>query len=123
MKAELTLKLGNKMLKIVGEGDHTSIIKNLSFWSQLPENCSKCKSNTLSLFHRKAKDSKGREVNYFGIKCLSCDADFTFHEKMDKSGFYTTKDDTFNVYNATAIENKNKDIKEIAQDNDEEIPF
>jgi len=93
MKASLTLKLGSKLLKLEGEGNETKIITALSFWSQLPDHCN-CGSTNLSLFNRATV--KG---DYYGLKCLDCGADLTFHE-LKAGGFYVKKEDSFIIYQA-----------------------
>ena len=96
--ATLKLKLGSKILEITAEGNAEEMIKSLAFWSGLPEKCSKCGSDKLSLFYK--KPSKGV---YYGLKCLDCTAELTFHQKEADKSFYITKDDTFKVF--TAITN------------------
>lgn len=119
MKADLTLKLGNKILKIAGEGTETSIMKALNFWTQLPEVCSCCKSQNIGLTYRRAKE----KFDYYGLRCNSCGAELTFHQKMDSGAFYITKDDVFKKYDASnAIEDKT-DNRNTPPINDEGIPF
>jgi hypothetical protein len=103
MKAELTLKLGNKLFKVSGEGTYKEIVKNMSFWTQLPEVCDSCKSTKIGLQHRGAKTKEGKPVDYYGLKCLDCGAELTFHEKMEGKGFYLTYDDKFEKYQANTI--------------------
>lgn len=89
MKAVLKINLGSKVLEIGGEGKDTDIIKNLSFWSSLPTECSACKSKNIGLLW---KNPKGND--YYGLKCCECSAEFTFHQ-LKTGGFYITKDDTW----------------------------
>lgn len=122
MKASLTLKLGNKMLTLEGEGSGQQIVKNMAFWSQIPEVCHACKSTNISLQHRRAKTKEGKPVDYYGLRCLSCDAELTFHERMEDKGFYITYADKFEKYQAntitqTQIENNNQ------SDDLDPIPF
>lgn len=96
--ATLKLKLGSKILEINAEGNGEEMIKDLAFWSGLPEKCSKCGSERLSLFYK--KPSKGI---YYGLKCMACTAELTFHQKEADKSFYITKEDTFKIF--TAITN------------------
>jgi hypothetical protein len=124
MKAELTLKLGNKLLKITGEGNETGIMKNLSFWSQLPEVCHNCGGSSIGLQSKTAKTQDGKVVKYYGLKCI-CGAELTFHQKQEDGSFYITPNDAFSVYQK-AIENKTNIVKPLPQvtvQNDEDLPF
>jgi hypothetical protein len=103
IKAELTLKLGTKLLKICSEGKETDVIKNLSFWSTLPDKCNACGSLNLGMFYRRAKE----KFDYYGLTCNDCGADLTFHQKMDGGAFYIEKKDKFERFTpSNQIEHK-----------------
>lgn len=121
MKASLKVKLGDKVLEIQGEGAEGIIVKALSFWSSLPSECGNCKSKSISLSHRAT--SKGA---YYGLRCLSCTADLTFHQRKPESGggFYLTQDDKWEVYApGSKIESTSKNGGTTQVHDDEDVPF
>lgn len=113
MKASLKIKLGSKVLEISGEGKDTEIIKNLSFWSSLPDKCT-CGNAEISLMY---KNPKGND--YYGLKCGKCGAELTFHQ-FKTGGFYLTQDDTWKKWqgNNTPANGYQNDFPEMPAEND-----
>lgn len=92
--AILKVKLGTKVLEIISKGDsEADMIKSFSFWSQLPDKCGACGSDNIALNY---KSPKGND--YYGLKCLKCNAELTFHQLKEGKGWYLTADDKFAVY-------------------------
>jgi hypothetical protein len=98
MKASLEIKLGNKMMRVEGEGDSAAIIKGLAFWSQLPSKCGHCGTEDIGLSHRSTKDGD----DYYELKCLKCTAQYPFHQ-YKKGGFYVTPDDKWTIWSGNLI--------------------
>lgn len=94
MKATLKIKIGSKSLEITGEGDNKQVIKNFSFWSQLPDKCGLCKSNNMALNYRSPKGN-----DYYGLKCLDCGADLNFGQYKQGGGFFLRSDEGWKVWN------------------------
>ena len=67
----------NGRLKIEFEADtHKSIIRQLAPFQEIFEEdtCRKCKKNNIRYVIRKAKDDKGKEYEYFELRCGDCGA-------------------------------------------------
>jgi len=98
MATVLKLKLGSKILEVSTDNKGEKMIEDLAFWSGLPDRCNSCGKDTLSLFCKKPK--KGV---YYGLKCLNCGAELTFHQHEADKSFYITKEDSFNIFAGKAI--------------------
>ena len=82
MKASLKMRLGNKEITIASEGKEKEVLKEISFFSQLPDKCGACDSSDISLSFRAPKD-----YEYYGMHCLSCGADLNFGQ-YKSGGFF-----------------------------------
>jgi len=120
MKAKLTIKLGDKDLTLEGEGKESDIIKSLSFWCSLPNACGKCGETSISILHKSPKEN-----DYYGLVCLSCRAELTFHQKKT-GGFYLTKEDSWEVWNGKSHgggKTSESSSEEPPLPSDEDCPF
>jgi len=122
MKATIKVKIGQNVLELSSDSFASKDFQGFAFWTSLPSTCGACKSDKITLNHR-ATD-KGA---YFGLRCLSCTADLTFHQKKAENGggFYMTPEDKWSVWKPKAgsqNEKKEKDPDTIRDEGDD-IPF
>ena len=66
----------------VEDADSKELVKEMSFWQSLPNNCPKCNS-ALSLFFRSPKDN-----DYFGLVCKGDKKHESNFGQYKKGGFY-----------------------------------
>jgi hypothetical protein len=92
MKLQLTMQLGDKSISISSEGTEKEVMKEASFWSQIPTSCGSCKSTDISLNYR---EPKGFE--YYGLHCNSCHANLNFGQAKS-GGFFVRGDSKWEVY-------------------------
>jgi len=101
------VKIGKGMLE-VQENDFKSMWKNASFIGDFHDKCGKCGSEDIAPMQ---KEPKGNE--YFGLKCKSCGAELTFHQKKE-GGFYIRYDDVWSKFG---------DSQETAKASQHDAPF
>ena len=106
-------KVGRGMLE-VQENDFKAIWERASFIGDFPDKCGKCGSEEIAPLH---KIPKGYE--YFGLKCKSCGAELTFHQKKD-GGFYIRYDDEWKKFGEGQVVAKSEGG---AADFQDDVPF
>src|SRR3990167_1076320 len=114
MKELLSMTIGNKKLTLEGDGDQKKIIQAFSFWSQLPQKCSACKSTNIALNY---KSPKGND--YYGLKCLDCGAELNFGQHKVGGTFYIKSDSTWERWGGDRTEIE----KTESQKADEDLEF
>lgn len=98
MKATLKVKLGDKVFEVGGEGDEKAIIKNLYFWSHIPQKCGNCGKSNIALNFRSPKGN-----DYYGLKCLDCNADYNFGQYKG-GGFFLKSEEKWKVWEGNKTE-------------------
>lgn len=118
MKARLTIKLGNKTLVIEGDGDSKTIIKNIGFWSRIPEVCGNCGSDQIGLSHKAPKGN-----DYYGLQCTKCTAEYNFGQ-FKAGGFYI-KNEGWSVWDGAKGETSSRppEGNEPPPVNDDDLEF
>ena len=118
MKVTLKVKLGSNVMEVQGEGTEMAVVKNLAFWSALPNKCGKCGKTDIALSYRPT--TKGA---YYGLKCTACTADFTFHQKKPENGggFYVTAGDEWTIWKPEGA--VNEPPKDSAPVDESDVPF
>lgn len=93
MKATLKIKLGSKVLELHGEGTGKQMVKSFAFWANLPEKCGNCNDSNITLNY---KSPKGND--YYGLKCLQCNAELNFGQHKQGDSFFLRWDDKWEVW-------------------------
>ncbi|MBP7209590.1 MAG: hypothetical protein KBA02_00175 [Paludibacteraceae bacterium] len=82
MKGKVEFTVGGKQVSVTTEGDDKTLIKDLSFWTQMPDVCGNCGSSNIIINYRCPQDN-----DYYGLKCMKCGADYNFGQ-YKAGGFY-----------------------------------
>ena len=109
-------KMGRGQIEIEAQ-DFKQICSAMDLVGRFPEKCSMCGSDDLHLYH---KMPKGNE--YFGIRCRSCGAEQSFHQKKD-GGFYIKYDDKFEKYQGGGESSERSDSNDGKKFDEDKIPF
>ena len=109
------VKIGKGMLE-VQENDFKSMWKKASFIGDFHDKCGKCGSENIAPMQ---KEPKGNE--YFGLKCKSCGAELTFHQKKE-GGFYIRYDDVWSKF-GDSQETAKQESGNAEKFDEDKIPF
>ena len=117
------VKVGKGQLEIQ-EPDFKKMWEHASFVGDFPSVCGKCKSDDIAPMQ---KSPKGND--YWGLKCKSCGAELTFHQKKE-GGFYIRYDDEWKKFGEGSGGDSSGDSSDDAAKNvasafqsDSSIPF
>ena len=79
--------------KLTFDADNSKMAHMISdLYGSLPNKCDCCNSEDVYLSHKNIKENE-----YFGIKCKSCGAELSFHQKKT-GGFYVIDGEKMTVY-------------------------
>lgn len=76
------------------EGNQKDVWSQLAVFQEIfEEKCGKCGSENVRFVVRKAKDAKGKEYDYYELRCKDCGAKLAFGSLEDGSGLFPKRKD------------------------------
>lgn len=87
MSLKLQTKLGNNTIMVEAE-NVKDLIKEISFFNELPAHCGNCKSSNLGFRHRNV-----RENDFYEIVCRDCGHSFKLGQHKGKETLFPKQTD------------------------------
>jgi hypothetical protein len=77
-----TVNIGKTAITVEAEGQK-ELFKEVGFFSELPCKCGSCKSENITLSHRKIKN-----FDFYSVVCMDCKHEFALGQKKEDGSLF-----------------------------------